>query len=111
MKDCYIKKDSDFKKVYSAKKISSDKFLTLYTKKNSFNYSRIGITTTKKIGKAVIRNFVKRRLKSIYRNNYNKILKGYDYVFVVKKDACNIDYKLLERSFLNVLKRQKKVKI
>lgn len=110
MKDCYLKKNSEFQRVYSAKNISGSKYLTLFTKKNNMTYPRVGITTTKKVGNAVKRNFVKRRLKHLYRENYDKIKDGYDYVFVVKKGACEAEFDDLRYSFFNVLKRQKKVK-
>lgn len=110
MKDCYLKKNSEFQRVYLARNISGSKYLTLFTLKNNRDYPRIGITATKKVGNAVKRNFVKRRLKSLCRDNYDKLKVGYDYVFVVKKSACEASFKDIRYSFLNVLKRQKKVK-
>ncbi|MGI5949817.1 ribonuclease P protein component [Peptoniphilus sp.] len=110
MKDCYLKKNSEFQRVYLARNISGSKYLTLFTLKNNRDYPRVGITTTKKVGNAVNRNFVKRRLKHIIRENSDKLTGGYDYVFVVKKGACDADFNDLKYSFLNVLKRQKKVK-
>ncbi|MBU5668468.1 ribonuclease P protein component [Peptoniphilus sp. MSJ-1] len=110
MKDCYLKKNSEFQRVYAKKNISGSRYITLFTAKNSFNYPRCGITTTKKIGNAVKRNFVKRRLKHIIRENSDKLSNGMDYVFVVKKDAPEADFKDFKNSFFSVLKRQKKVK-
>ncbi len=109
MKDCYLKKNSEFQRVYSNKKISGSKYITLFTAKNNRDYPRFGITTTKKIGNAVNRNFVRRRLKHLLRENSHKIKPGYDYVFVAKKDACDSDFKDFKNSFFSVLKRQKKM--
>lgn len=109
MKDCYIRKNSEFQKVYSARHISRNYHFTLFTKKNKLDYPRVGFTVTKKIGNAVTRNLIKRRLKAIYRENLQCLKPGYDYVFVVKKEAVTIDYKTLKKSFLHVCKKQKKV--
>lgn len=109
-RDCFIRKNSEYQKVYKAKKISSCRYITLFTKKNNLNIARAGFTTTKKIGNACKRNFVRRRFKAIYRDLYPLIYKGYDYVFVAKKDAVDCDFKDLKKDFLNVLKRQRKVK-
>ena len=109
MKDCYLKKNSEFQRVYANKKISGSKYITLFTAKNNRDYPRFGITTTKKIGNAVERNFARRRLKHLLRENSHKIKSGYGYVFVVKKDACDADFKAFRNSFFSVLKRQKKV--
>lgn len=99
MKDCYLKKNSEFQRVYANKKISGSKYITLFTAKNNRDYPRFGITTTKKIGNAVERNFARRRLKHLLRENSHKIKSGYDYVFVVKKDACDADFKDFRNSF------------
>lgn len=107
---CFIRKDSEYQKIYRAKKISSSKLLTLFTRKNNLKMVRAGFTTTKKIGNACKRNFVRRRLKAIYRENHYKMIKNYDYVFVAKKDTVDCDFKDLERGFIDVLKRQGKVK-
>lgn len=109
MKDCYLKKNSEFQRVYSNKNISGSRYITLFTAKNNKDYPRFGITTTKKVGNAVNRNFVRRRLKHLLRENSHKIKSGYDYVFVAKKDACESDFNDFRNSFFSVLKRQKKM--
>lgn len=110
MKDCYIRKNREFQKVYSAKNISGNYHLTLFTRKNDQLSARAGFTVTKKVGNAVTRNLIKRRLKHIYRDVYDILLPGYDYVFVVKKDAVDISFQQLKKSFVHVCKKQKKVK-
>ena len=99
MKDCYLKKNSEFQRVYSNKKISGSRYITLFTVENNRDYPRFGITVTKKVGNAVNRNFVRRRLKHLLRENSHKIKSGYDYVFVAKKDASESDFKNFKNSF------------
>lgn len=105
MKDCYLKKNVEFQRVYSARCITGNKTFTLFIRKNNLDYARVGFTITKKVGNAVTRNKFKRRLRDIYRVNYNKLKPGYDYVFVLKKEAVNLSYNDLENSFLHVLRK------
>lgn len=105
MKDCYLKKNIEFQRVYSARRVTGNRTFTLFYKKNNFDYARVGFTITKKVGNAVTRNRLKRRLREIYRLNENKVKPGYDYVFVLKKEAVDLSYKDLESSFLHVLRK------
>ncbi len=65
--------------------------LVLYAKKNRLGQNRIGITVSKKLGGAVVRNRVRRRLREVYRLNEDRFLPGYDIVVVARSravDAC-----------------------
>ena len=67
MKVVSIKENSDFKRLYYRGKSEVKKNIALYYRKNRFSYNRLGITVSPKVGKAVIRNRVKRLLKENYR--------------------------------------------
>lgn len=94
----------EFKKVYSNGKNYWNRNLTLYVKKNKLEESRVGFTITKKIGNAVVRNKIRRRMKEIYRLNLHLIKEGYDLVFIPKKNVIDISYKELESAMLHILK-------
>ena len=61
------------RRVYTKGKNYWNRNLVLYIMKNGLDHSRVGFTVTKKIGNSVVRNRVKRRLKEIYRKNFDKI--------------------------------------
>lgn len=105
MKDCYLKKNIEFQKVYSAKNITGNRTFTLFYKKNHMDCPRVGFTITKKVGNAVVRNRMKRKLREIYRANFHKLKPGYDYVFVLKRDTVDLTYKELESSFCHVIRK------
>ncbi len=99
-----LRKNLEFKRVYSARKNYWNRNLTLYVKKNNLEESRFGITITKKIGNAVVRNRIRRRIKEIYRLNFYRIKDGYDLVFIPKKNVQEISYEQLESAMIHILK-------
>jgi ribonuclease P protein component len=99
-----LRKNLEFKKVYSGGKNYWNRNLTLYKKKNNLEETRFGITITKKVGKAVIRNKIRRRIKEIYRKNLYRIKSGYDLIFIPKQNVVDISYKELESAMIHILK-------
>jgi len=63
----------------------------------------LGITVSKKIGKAVIRNYLKRIVRSIVRNNINLLQNGLLFEIIPKKGAEKTSYRLLERDLVDTL--------
>ncbi len=48
---------------------------------------RIGITVSRKVGNAVVRNRIKRGIREWFRRNRTKIPSGMDYLVIARKDA------------------------
>jgi len=68
-----IRKSEDFRVIYAkGKKVASDSF-TLFILGQGIGQGRLGITITKKLGKATARNRVKRILREIFRKNKERI--------------------------------------
>jgi ribonuclease P protein component len=99
-----LRKNLDFRKVYNKGKNFWNRNLVLYVKKNELEETRLGITVTKKIGNAVVRNKVRRRIREIYRLNLYRIEQGYDLIIIPKKNVTEISYKELENAFIHILK-------
>ena len=68
---------------------------------NSENF--LGITVSKKVGKAVKRNYLKRIVRSIIRNNINLLPKEILFEVIPKKGAEKSSYHLLERDLIDTL--------
>lgn len=79
--------------------------MVLYCRKNGRRESRLGLTTGTKLGHAVVRNRVRRRLREIYRLQEDKLLPGYDIVVVARVRAVHSKYAVLERDFLRLAKK------
>ncbi|HCX03341.1 MAG TPA: ribonuclease P protein component [Clostridiales bacterium] len=102
-----IKKNKDFKKVYKYGKSYADKNLVIFILKNRKNQKRFGITTAKKINKAVVRNKIRRRLKEIVRKNIDNMIDGYDIVVMCRVKGMESSYNDLEKSFIKLTKKTK----
>ena len=104
-----IKKRQDFKLSHLKSEKSEGHYIIVQKLKKKENGNRIyfGFTVTKRIGIAVIRNKIKRRLKSIINILYNCKEKyfedGCNYIFVSKIKIKYIDYCTLKNDILNAL--------
>ncbi|WP_101773720.1 ribonuclease P protein component [Peptostreptococcus faecalis] len=107
-----IKKDSDFRRVYQKGKSVADRNLVIYTLQNGKKKSRIGISISKKVGKANVRNKIRRYIKEAYRINIDANIKnGYDIVFIARVNSSSASYKDIEKSIKNITKRAKMINI
>ena len=62
----------------------------VYIFKNKTKNNRVGITTSKKIGKAVTRNRARRVIRAAYRQNEELLKTGYDFVFVARAKTAEM---------------------
>jgi ribonuclease P protein component len=72
----------EFAEVFAAKVRVSRGFLTVYAKPNGKKYNRLGLSVSRRIGSAVIRNRFKRLLREAYRLTRHDLPSGYDLVIV-----------------------------
>ena len=79
--------------------------LVLYARRNRTGINRVGITVSKKLGKAHIRNRVRRRVREVYRLNEEKFRSGYDIVVVVRGKAIDAPFAQLTESYLSLAKK------
>ena len=78
----------------------ANSYLVLYARKNRTGGNRVGVTVSKKLGKAVVRNRVRRRLREIYRLNEDKFQPGWDIVVVARSRAVTASFQKLTDSYL-----------
>ena len=77
-------------------------YLVLYARKNRLDHNRVGITVSKKLGKAHIRNQVRRRFREVYRLNEEAFLPGWDIVIVARSRAIDADFAKLTAAYLQL---------
>ena len=68
--------------------------------------SRFGIITTKRLGHAVTRNLLRRRVREILRQHGDPLAQGYYVVIIPRYTAAAADYAALEKDFLHLLRRR-----
>jgi ribonuclease P protein component len=100
-----IKKNHEFRRLYAKGKSAVSPSLAIYCKKRTQRENRLGLTVGLKVGNAVIRNRVRRRLREIYRTNEHRMIPGYDVVIVARVKAAHASYRELEREFISKAKK------
>ncbi len=102
-RDERLTKPELFTLVYNEGKTQTDQFLVMRTRPNQLNYSRYGISVSKHVGKAVVRNRIKRLLREILR--LTPLCPGWDVVLIARGPSSGSDYGRLNKSVVNLLSR------
>lgn len=77
-------RNNDFRRAYQRGKNHVSPLLVTYVLKNRLDHTRVGITTSRKIGNAVVRSRARRVLREAYRGLAHRVKPGYDLVFVAR---------------------------
>lgn len=99
-----LKLNHVFRRLYRTKGVA-DRCMVLYAKRNGSKENRVGITTGKKLGHAVVRNRIRRRLRAVYRLNEEQFLPGWDIVVVARSRSYTASFEELTRSYLSLARK------
>lgn len=72
---------------------------------NDLPYSRFGFSVSKRIGKAVVRNRTRRRMREAIRLRYARIACGWDVVFIARVPSAEATYQQLAQACERALQR------
>ncbi len=97
-----LKENRQFRRLYAKGQKAVSPYLALYCRRSTPGENRLGITVSGKLGIAVRRNLIRRRLKEAYRVNEEKFLPGHLIVVVARTRAMDAPYAVLERHFLKL---------
>lgn len=97
-----LRKNKDFKEVYYKGKSVANSYLILYYLKNDKDITRVGISVSKKFGKSVERNKLKRRIREAARYSLDRVKKGYDIVIIPRKMAKGIGFNKIKGSLYHL---------
>ena len=100
-----LKKNSDFRRLYSKGKSAVTPYLVVYCRRNGQPVNRVGFTVSAKLGHAVVRNRVRRQLREIYRLNAGRLKYGRDLILVARSRCVNGNYQKMEAAFLTACEK------
>ena len=100
-----LKGNYAFRRLYTKGKSSVQPAVVLYCRKNGARQNRLGLTVGTKVGTAVVRNRVRRRLREIYRLHEEQFPPGWDLVVVARSCAAEAAYGELEKQLLRAAGR------
>lgn len=103
--DCKLRNTRQFNVVYKSGKSVVTKLMVMYYVRNNLETNRVGYSVSKKVGKSVIRNRVKRLMKEAYRLNFSSKKIGYDIVFIARVRMNSSTYVETEKTMKYLLKR------
>lgn len=83
----------------------SDRLLVLCYLPNDLPYSRFGFSVSSRIGNAVVRNKIKRRLREAIRLRQDWIQTGWDIIFIARQPITSADYHQMDTACARLLRR------
>ena len=95
-----IKENYEFRRMYRKGASAVSGSMVIYCRKNNLGHNRLGLTVSVKVGKAVVRNRTRRRIREIYRLHEEAFLPGWDIVVVARSRSVEAPFSKLTDSFL-----------
>jgi len=102
-----LKKNHEFKRLYNKGKSAASPCAVVYCRRNGKPENRLGITVSTKLGGAVQRNRIRRRLKEVYRLNEERFHTGYDIVLIARMRSRYVRFSELEASVMSLFRNLK----
>lgn len=106
-----LKKNYEFRNVYSKGKSYANKYLVMYVLENNSNRNRLGISVSKKVGNSVVRHRITRLIRESYRLHENIFNSGLDIAVIARNNAYNASYEEVESALLHLARLHHFIKI
>ena len=100
-----VKENYEFRRIYAKGRSGVSPCLVVYCRPNKRPNNRLGVTVSAKLGHAVVRNRVRRRLREIFRLNQGKMRKGYDIIIVARSRSVTATYREMDKAFLRICEK------
>ncbi|MGE4602958.1 MAG: ribonuclease P protein component [Planctomycetota bacterium] len=90
-----IRTRSDFQVIFSHGRRCSTEHLRAVIHPNGGEWSRIGMAVSRKVGNAVVRNRLKRRLREIFRIHRDHAPQPRDFIFIPRPGCADLSFEEL----------------
>lgn len=102
-----VKREKDFKAIFKDGTSFANRKFVVYQLENQQNHFRVGLSVSKKLGNAVTRNRIKRRIRHILQSVKGSLVEHVDFVVIARKGVETLEYAEMEKNLLHVLKLSK----
>ena len=102
-----VKREKDFKAIFKDGTSFANRKFVVYQLENQQNHFRVGLSVSKKLGNAVTRNQIKRRIRHILQSVKGSLVEHVDFVVIARKGVETLKYAEMEKNLLHVLKLSK----
>lgn len=102
-----VKREKDFKAIFKDGASFANRKFVVYQLENQQNHFRVGLSVSKKLGNAVTRNQIKRRIRHILQSAKGSLVEHVDFVVIARKGVETLEYAEMEKNLLHVLKLSK----
>ena len=102
-----VKKEKDFNAIFQEGKSVANRKFVVYRLENNETHFRVGLSVSKKLGNAVTRNQIKRRIRHVLIQNSNQLVDNVDFVVIARKGVELLEYAEIEKNLLHVLRLAK----
>ncbi|OYD07915.1 ribonuclease P protein component [Paludifilum halophilum] len=107
-KEHRLKRRNDFRRAFRTGTSTANRQFVVYrSARKETGPVRIGISVSRKVGNAVVRNRIKRLAKEITRQWTDHLPKSTDIILIARKPAARMDYHQMKSSLRHVMKRAK----
>ncbi|MFJ7972894.1 ribonuclease P protein component [Psychrobacillus sp. NPDC096389] len=99
-----IKRNAEFQEIFKKGKSFANRQFVVYCLTKEEDYYRVGLSVSKKVGNAVVRNRIKRYIRQTFLEIHDQVYSKMDYIIIARNPAAKLDFHETKKSLEHVLK-------